>query len=184
MIDAQRGAVRDAMRAAAAGERPVEAAPLVVAALRRLGSSARVEEGRRFEASRRRVAAPRRALPTAALHAAAHAAVDPVFPPHGAEFCAALLRAADGLAPASARRLRAEFEARGVHFTPDHRRRAVMRSVLQRAGDGTADVEAIADDPPQRVVGPFLEYRRGVDVVVGGADPIPLPRLRYFGRVS
>jgi len=183
LIDAQRSTVLAAIEAVASGTRPTPTQDVLRGAMERAGRLVPLTAAQRFEVSRKRLAAPVEARVIDSLHAAAHLAVDPVFPPHGAEFCAALLRAAEGEDRQLAANLRAEFNRRGVHYNADHRRRAAMRSVLQRAGDGTREVEVVADDPPERLVGRFGGYRRGLDVVVDGTS-VPLARLRYFGRVS
>lgn len=113
------------------------------------------------------------------LHAAAHLVTSRAFPAHGAEFCANLLRVTRSLEPYQAEMLRHEFDARGVHYTPDHRRRAVIKAVVQRASDGTRVVEAIFDDPPEHVEGP-MTWDSKTRRVMGQ----PLDRLRYLSRVS
>lgn len=172
-----------AIDAAAQGTRAIPTSGALRGAMDACGRVVPLTQAQRFEVSRRRLAAPAEARLIDSLHAVAHLAVDPVFPPHGAEFCAALLHLADSQDAQLGSRLRSEFQRRGVHYTADHRRKAAMRSVLQRAGDGTREVEVVADDPPERLVGQFGGYRRGLDVVVDGTS-VSLGRLRYFGRVA
>lgn len=118
-----------------------------------------------------------------ALHAVAHLATPAIFPAHGAEFCENMLRACRRCAPLEAEMLRAEFDSRGVHYTAQHRRKAVIKAVIQRATDGTESVEAVFDDPPLRRVGAVGYSRPRQQVSIGGVW-FSLSKLRYLAKVS
>ncbi len=133
--------------------------------------------------SRSRIAVSRTARPMTILHALAHFATPDLFPPHGSEFCENLLAATEAVNPQAASCLRACFDETGAHYSDDHRRRAVIKSVVQRSVDGTSKVEAVFSSPPQRVEGRFVYDRRAGTITVDDED-FELDRLRYLFRVS
>jgi hypothetical protein len=134
-----------------------------------------------FEVSGSGLSLPERCGSMTVLHSVAHLATPRVFPSHGAEFCAILLRVATAMTPYHAELLRQEFDSRGIHYSPDHRRRAVIKAVTQRASDGTRLVEAIFDSPPERVEG-AMTYRRGSLTIA--SEVYDLARLRYLAKVA
>lgn len=123
------------------------------------------------------------AEPMTVLHALAHMATPDIFPPHGSEFCANLLRATSRFFPRAGHVLEAKFQELGVHYSDEHRRKAVIKAVVQRAVDGTSRVEAVFGAPPQRVEGSFRYDRRSATITVDDQQ-FELDRLRYLSRVS
>ena|ERR1700752_3477130 len=186
--DNQRTSVVEAMRAVSESV-PAEESPraTAISACLRAGVSPEIKIGSALRVTRRRLELPEDATIVTVCHGVAHVATPSVFPPHGAEFCALLLDLIErpGLLsgrPDVAARLRTELDLRGAHYTPDHRCRAVLKAVTQRATDGTSVVEAVADDPPVSVTGKML-FRKSADEIVVGDSVLPLTRLRYLAKV-
>lgn len=142
-----------------------------------------VSIGPRLVVSRKRVELPESATVLTVLHVAGHLATPGVFPPHGAEFCSNLLTLTDRFAPWTDALLQQRFIQRRVHYTAEHRRKAVLKAVLQRAVDGTEEVCAVLDDPPQQIVGGPVSFDKGAQVVRVGGEKFELHRLRYLAKI-
>ena len=186
--DNQRAAVLEAISAAqrAAGQREVRPWPTLAQACATLGvPHPRVVGlvGTGFSVSHKTVALPESTSDMTTLHAVAHLATPSLFPAHGSEFCERLLVVTERLRPFAAEVLRSELDMRGVHHTASQRRRAVVKAVTQRSNDGTSVVEATADDPPERVVGPMTYDKEAGSILVGQTE-IMLDRLRYLAKVA
>lgn len=121
--------------------------------------------------------------PIVILHSLAHLLTDPVFPPHGAEFAAhwleLTLRCHDFLAAD----MRAEFDAHGIHYDSEIKQSRARRYAVFLANNRNgARVELVADDPPERIVGPIDAVDE--DSVVLGRQRVHLPRLRYVQVIT
>ena len=183
MIDTQKTAVLSAM--AAASEYLIDEIRLdrACAVLGIDPSSVHISRrpGMRVSLARGEISAS--ATPMTVLHMLAHMATPSVFPHHGAEFCENLIAVTESVSQVAADALRESLDASGAHYTPDHRRRAVIKAVVQRAVDGTSRVEAVFSSPPQRVEGAFNYDRRGGTITIN-EEQFDLERLRYLSRVS
>ena len=183
MIDTQKTAVLAAIERA----KPHAAGPLEVEqACSVLGlspSRVSVADGNGMRATRSGGELGLHASPMTALHMLAHLATPDVFPPHGAEFCENLILVTESQYPHAAHVLVDALAGKGAHFNAEHRKRAVIKAVVQRAADGTARVEAIFSSPPKRVEGSF-RYDRPARCVVIDDEPYDLEDLRYLSRLS
>lgn len=143
-----------------------------------------IEYGSKLSVSRKRVQLPDTASTMTVLHAVAHLATPAVFPAHGAEFCDQLLILARRFTPWTEALLEQEFARRGVHYTAQHRQKAVFKAILQREVDGTEIVEAALADPPELIVGGPVTLDRDAKIVTIGASSVPLSRFRYLAKVK
>lgn len=112
--------------------------------------------------------------PIGMMHVVAHAATDPVFPAHGAEFCANVLRI---LPSALSAALASELDARGVHRAPEQRVRQSRREVVVAAKRG-GPVEMVFDDPPEMIVSSIDTVQR-TEIRLCDGRCVALERLRY-----
>lgn len=123
---------------------------------------------------------PRRPRPITVLHALAHILTNPVFPAHGAEFCATWLALAHQY-DADGDGLEQLFIEHNLHYDPYTRAERVRRNgaYFVRAMPGVL-VELVMDDPPVCGRG-SIEACDATTVRVGGED-FPLARARYLER--
>lgn len=143
----------------------------------------KIVSSRRLTVSRKRIELPEHVTTMTVLHVVAHLATPPMFPTHGAEFCDRLLGLAEHFTPWTEALLEQEFARRGVHYTAQHRQRAVLKAVFQRETDGTEIVEAALDDPPELIVGGPISLDRASKILTVGETSVPLSRLRYLAKV-
>lgn len=118
------------------------------------------------------------------LHAAAHHMTHPVFPNHGAEFCAVLLALVGRhLGQTEAESLRAAFKAHHVHCEIGRRTRRVKKSaVFATNREPGVLARLVLDEPPEELFCRMLEVRDDMIVVRDGRgdSEISLERCRYL----
>jgi hypothetical protein len=121
--------------------------------------------------------------PTDVLHAVAHSGIPDAFPPHGAEFAAALVGLCERLCPEAAGPLAAAMDARGVHRDARERVARARRTAVYATGKESGVLSRIVLDGPPEVVVAQLYGVGDQQLMVRDADgvrEVALERLRYF----
>lgn len=123
------------------------------------------------------------ARPLGIAHAVAHLLVNPIFPPHGAEFAELLLEVLHRLvSPGLAELLQQQFDTHHVHYEVTVRQRRTRRAAVYAANNERGVlVELLLADPPERVFGE-LQSVEGGNVTVGERI-VELARGRYLNVV-
>jgi hypothetical protein len=119
------------------------------------------------------------------LHAIAHSRVDPVFPEHGAEWCAEMLKLMNRhLGGQEMLRLRKEYGRRRIRWDPANNDLALRRCRgIARNHPGSV-VRIVQDDPPEETIAILLGWADGgaLAYTANGDALLEPSRLRYISQ--